>query len=158
MPINKSLRSSNSRLSDQLGIWRFLNYQVVWVFVMYSSSPHTNMLKDWIWEAATASNIVFRLRFPFVGPRSAVCRVTLTCKRASSLPGVCNWRVNLQSGLKNSRWFPTPQIVLHFCQYILSWMTTNYPTAQHSAQSTLTVTCIADMIDNNDDSRIGLES
>ena len=37
-------------------------------------------------------------------------------------------------------------------------MTTYYPTAQHSAQSTLTVTCIADMVDNNDGSRIGLES
>ena len=88
------------------------------------------MLKDWIWEAATASNIVFRLRFPFVGPRSAVCRVTLTRKRASSLPRVCKWRVNLQSGLKNSRQFPTPQIVFHICQYIISWMTTNYSTAQ----------------------------
>ena len=112
--------------SDHLGIRRILNHQVVWAFVMYISSLHTNMLKDWIWEAATASNIVFRLRFPFVGPRSAVCRVTLTRKRASSLPGVCKWRVNLQSGLKDSRRFPIQQIVLHFCQFILSWMTTNY--------------------------------
>ena len=97
---------------------------------MYISRLHTNVLKGWIWEAATASNIVFRLRFPFVGPRSAICRVTLTRKRASSLPGVCKWRVNLQSGLKNFRQFPTPQIVMQFCQYILSCMTTNYSTAQ----------------------------